>query len=65
MNRVKMGYAALASSLTPFLATAAMAAGDSGTSSMGEMTGAGTLLMMVGGMIVMGGVIWLIVKMVK
>ena len=45
------------------VAAAAQAAGDSGTQSMGEMELSGAhFLMMVGGLIGLGLVIWLIAK---
>lgn len=46
-------------------AGAALAAGDSGTSSMGEMSISGAQFgMLVGGLVVLGVVIWLVVKFV-
>ena len=45
------------------LATAALASGDSGTSSVGEMQVTGSMLaMIVGGVAVMGVVIYFLVK---
>lgn len=63
MNKLK--FAAM-SALPVTLATTAMAAGDSGTGSMGEMqVGGGMLLLMAGGLVAMGVVIWLIAKFMK
>ncbi len=46
--------------------TAALAAGDSGTSSVGEMTVSGAQFgMMIGGLAGMGLVIWLITKVMN
>ena len=45
------------------LATVAYASGDSGTGSVGEMQVTGSMLgMIVGGVAVMGVVIWILVK---
>jgi hypothetical protein len=54
---------ALAASLA---ATAARAAGDSGTSSMGDMNITGAQLgMMVGGLVGLGVVFWLLAKVLS
>lgn len=47
------------------LASTALAAGDSGTSSVGEMQVTGAQFgMMVGGLVGMGAVVWIIAKFV-
>jgi hypothetical protein len=52
--------AAMAATAT---ATIAQAAGDSGTGSMGEMQLSGAhLAMMVGGLVALGGVVWVVAK---
>jgi hypothetical protein len=49
--------------ITALAATAAQAAGDSGTSSMGEMQLSGAhFFMILGGMVVLGLVVWLVAK---
>jgi hypothetical protein len=47
-------------------ATAARAAGDSGTESMGDMTVTGAqFMMMVGGLVGLGLVVWIVVKVMN
>ncbi len=57
---------AAAAALAVSAARAALAAGDSGTSSAGEMqlTG-GQFAMMVGGLVGLGVVIWIVTKVVS
>jgi hypothetical protein len=53
----------LAAAMTALVATAAHAAGDSGTGSMGEMQLSGThFLMIIGAMVVLGLVIYVVAK---
>ena len=53
----------LAAAMTALVATAAHAAGDSGTGSMGEMQLTGThFMMIVGAMVVLGIVIYFVAK---
>jgi flagellar biogenesis protein FliO len=65
MRKTLAVRAALATTLAG-LSGAAQAAGDSGTGSMGEMNvSAGMLLAMVGALVVMGLVIWGIIKVMN
>ena len=65
MTRIKKACALLSATVVPFCAEAALASGDSGTSSMGEMSSSSTLFLMLGGLVGMGIVIWLIIKFMK
>lgn len=48
------------------IATVAQAGGDSGTSSMGEMTvSGGQFMMLLGGLVGLGVVVWLVVKVMN
>lgn len=48
------------------IATRALAAGDSGTSSMGEMSVSGAqFMMLIGGLVGLGVVTWLVVKLMN
>ncbi len=62
LDAVRAAVAAAAASA----ANAALASGDSGTSSAGEMqlTG-GQFLMMIGGLVGLGVVIWIVTKFVS
>lgn len=56
----------LLAAVTLSAATAALAAGDSGTSSAGEMELSGAQFgMLVGGLVVLGVVVWLVAKVVS
>ena len=65
MTRIRNACAALSAVVIPFCAEVAFASGDSGTSSMAEMSGWTTLAMLVGGLACMALVIWLIIKFMK
>jgi len=53
----------LVATLGTAAASTALAAGDSGTSSMGEMQlNGGHFLMILGGMAALGGVVWVVAK---
>lgn len=63
MKRFRKFQAAVAAAMTVPLARLAVAAGDSGTGSMGEMTvGPGMILMFLGALVVLGLVLWLLTK---
>lgn len=56
----------LAASAAALTASLALAGGDSGTQSMGEMNLTGAQFgMMIGAVVVLGIVIWLVVKMMN
>ncbi len=64
MNSLPARAALAAAVLTT--ASAARAAGDSGTSSMGEMQISGTtFLLMLGGLVAVGVVVWLLARVVS
>lgn len=65
MKKLIPARAALAAVLVS-VAPAAHAGGDSGTASMGEMQLSGThFLMMLGGLVGLGVVVWLLAKVVS
>lgn len=63
MDKLQAIRSAIGATALTATANLALASGDSGTSSMGDMNvGGGMLLAMVGGLVCVGVVIWLIVK---